>query len=170
MNESDLKMHPARSKSASLHLLTTIKTLMSIGYYRIPQGLVPRNIEENFLSCFCSFSDHASSRTLSCSDSEVLQSHGQIYGYPEGNHNHKNLLHRHCNNSPRDKVNRAARLHLQLRRAMPADPDASVGAGAQLSCPPALTPTATNPTTGLLAQIFKYERISPSHRVLIVSL
>ena len=39
MNQSDLRMHPARSLSASLSALTTKHILRSIGYYRIPAGI-----------------------------------------------------------------------------------------------------------------------------------
>jgi len=71
--------------SASLSVLTTIQTLMSTGYYQIPQVLVPRSTVESFLSWSCFFEDHASGKTLSGLNYAALPVHGQIYESHEEN-------------------------------------------------------------------------------------
>src|SRR4030042_6377189 len=78
-------MHPDRSLSSSLPVLTTIQILRSIGYCQIPQVLVPRNTGESFLSWSCSFEDHASGKILSGLNCAALPVHGQIYGSHEEN-------------------------------------------------------------------------------------
>jgi hypothetical protein len=72
-------MHPDRSLSAFLPVLTTIQTLMSTGYCQIPQVLVPHNIGESFLSWSYSFEDPASGKTLSGLSFGALPVYGQIY-------------------------------------------------------------------------------------------